>query len=570
MDCLRNVSQRVNNLFFQFSLVAMIAACLIFSSCNRERNMRSTLANIETYIDEHPDSALKSINAIDSNAVQGRRVKAKYALLKSLALNKNHIEVSDDSLTRIALAWYSKHGTTEEKAKSYYCEGRVQQDAEDYNSAIVSFTEAEENADKAGDYYVEGLIQRCIAEIYNHTYQKEDELRYHRMAYESFKKAGKVPHSRYELLNIANALQNRGEFADADRLYSKLLAISKKEGDEPLMAGVLYSYSAMCVNKVNPDPAKAIKLLYTLRDTLHYGLDASNLGDLAYAYALLGEKGKAKEFLKGADTLSAGASARAEFMDASYNVAKYAGDYRSALASLESASKIQDSLLNVMLDQSVNVSQKEYYRQRAASAEDSRLNERKISILSIACLILLLTIVAYLAYRAINSRNERIREYQIKVREALLEKEEVGRELERRKMSVAREFRDKLDTVGKLAMSHYEYASDASARMKAEDKEVKRIISELSGEKTTAKLEAELDEAMDGIMTKLKKEMPRFKDGDFRLMSYWFSGFPTEVICLLMGAEKDWVYKRKNRLKERIALSNAPDRNLFQKNMGNY
>jgi hypothetical protein len=110
MDCLRNVSQRVNNLLFQLSLVAIIAACLFFSSCNRERDVKSTLADVETYIDEYPDSALRVINSIDTNAVRGRSVKAKYALLKSIALDKNYIDTTDTRIIAPAVEYYKHHG----------------------------------------------------------------------------------------------------------------------------------------------------------------------------------------------------------------------------------------------------------------------------------------------------------------------------------------------------------------------------------------------------------------------------------------------------------------------------
>ena len=41
--------------------------------------------------------------------------KARYALLKSMALDKNYIDVTSDSLTSIALVYYKKYGTPDEK-----------------------------------------------------------------------------------------------------------------------------------------------------------------------------------------------------------------------------------------------------------------------------------------------------------------------------------------------------------------------------------------------------------------------------------------------------------------------
>jgi|GEM_PF-1465873 len=563
MDGHRNAFQSVYNQMFKLSLVAIIAAGFIFSSCNRERNVKSSLADIETYIDEHPDSALKAINSIDTNAVIGRSVKAKYALLKSIALDKNYIDTADTRIIAPAVEYYRHHDSEESKAKSFYYLGRMQQNAKDYNLAIVSFTKAEEYSGKAENYYVKGLVQRCIADIYNHTYQNEDELRYHRMAYASFKKAGKLSHSRYELLNIAYSLQNQAKFADAEKMYCQLLSISRKEGDTNLMAEVLYSYSTLCVSKDRPNPEKAVRLIGYLRDTLLYRLDASNFCDLAYAYAIMGEKDKALASLKEADKLAVDPAARAKFLDASYNVFESISDYRSANENLKSAVKIQNSLLKGMLNQSVNVSQKEYFKQRAFNAEETKQSERKIAILSVTCLILLLIILTYMAYKAINQSKESIKEYQIKVRDALLEKEELSHQLEIREIGAAKEFKDKFEIIGNLIRHHYEYSGNASARMKFEDMEVKKLLSKISGKRMMAKLEVELDEVADGIMTKFRKEFPELKDEDYCLILYWFLGFPVEVISLLMNISKDKIYSRKNRLKERISLSKAQDKEQF-------
>ena len=36
--------------------------------------------------------------------------RAKYALLRSMALDKNYIDVADDSLINVAVEWYSRRG----------------------------------------------------------------------------------------------------------------------------------------------------------------------------------------------------------------------------------------------------------------------------------------------------------------------------------------------------------------------------------------------------------------------------------------------------------------------------
>ena len=78
------------------------------------------LSDIESYIDDRPDSALAAIRAIDTTALRGRAVKAKYSLLHAMALDKNYIDTSDTRIVQPAVDWYSRHGSPEEKLKAYY------------------------------------------------------------------------------------------------------------------------------------------------------------------------------------------------------------------------------------------------------------------------------------------------------------------------------------------------------------------------------------------------------------------------------------------------------------------
>ena len=117
---------------------------LIMSSCGR--GTYRELSDIESYAAEHPDSALQVLGKIDSRRIHRAKVRARYCLLKSMVLDKNYIDVTDDSLTLEAVRWYRDHGTDAERAKAYYYHGRVQQNDKDYINAIIAFTNAEKYA----------------------------------------------------------------------------------------------------------------------------------------------------------------------------------------------------------------------------------------------------------------------------------------------------------------------------------------------------------------------------------------------------------------------------------------
>jgi len=125
------------------SIATIVAISLLTSCQNKVTQVVGTekmLDDIGRYLDEHPDSALIALESIDREGLNCRCARAKYALLKSIALDKNYIDIADDSLIRVATDWYQNHGCLEDKAKAYYYQGKVLQNSQNYNAAIVSFT----------------------------------------------------------------------------------------------------------------------------------------------------------------------------------------------------------------------------------------------------------------------------------------------------------------------------------------------------------------------------------------------------------------------------------------------
>ena len=78
---------------------------LVFVGCkNNIVNYNRVLDKAEQYMTQAPDSALMILNTINMGDIDSKSTKARYALLKAIALDKNYIDATDDSLTSIAVA----------------------------------------------------------------------------------------------------------------------------------------------------------------------------------------------------------------------------------------------------------------------------------------------------------------------------------------------------------------------------------------------------------------------------------------------------------------------------------
>ncbi|MBQ5934493.1 MAG: hypothetical protein IJL68_00630, partial [Bacteroidales bacterium] len=125
------------------SLISISVAALLLASC-ASRHSAAILNDVETYIQQRPDSALAAIRAIDTTTLTSRGLRAHYALLHAMALDKNWIDTTDVGVVMPAVEYYDRHGSADQKMKSYYYLGRIQENQHDYTAAILSFTIAED------------------------------------------------------------------------------------------------------------------------------------------------------------------------------------------------------------------------------------------------------------------------------------------------------------------------------------------------------------------------------------------------------------------------------------------
>ena len=157
------------------SIIVLVLSALILSGCT-SRSVDKTLYDIESYIMEHPDSALIILDTMNRNILKSERQRAHHALLHAMALDKNYIDVSDDSIARVAVDYYSKRGPEKYEARSLYYLGLAYYYQKKYDKAILEFTKAEEVARKSDSLYL-GFVKMGQADSYAKTYNDIEELK---------------------------------------------------------------------------------------------------------------------------------------------------------------------------------------------------------------------------------------------------------------------------------------------------------------------------------------------------------------------------------------------------------
>ena len=147
--------------------IIALAVVLSFMACNRHSEHWVALCQVETFIEEQPDSALVVLQGIDAGDLSSAEERAKHALLLSMALDKNFIDKTDFEVLQPAIDYYEDNGTATDKLRTRFYHGRIYQNQANNALAMECFVNAlsegsnsEDLKTKARVYYAQAMIYR--------------------------------------------------------------------------------------------------------------------------------------------------------------------------------------------------------------------------------------------------------------------------------------------------------------------------------------------------------------------------------------------------------------------------
>lgn len=541
--------------------ISIVSFLLLMTASCADRGALRALDSVESYITEEPDRALSALDSLSQAGIKGKEANARYALLYSMALDKSYTDVTDDSLARIAVEYYRDRKDPGKKAQSWYYFGRVQQNAGDWIPATVSFTNAGKYADESGDCFLEGLVYRSMAEINSVTLNYPEELHYSSLAYEKFSAAGADKYRDYVLLYIAMAYNNSMDFANCESVCRTLRPIAEQYRDTALLAGCLLTYASALVFKESPEPEKAIEQITFVQDSLLVPLSLPDYGNLALAFQLSGQTETARsivdqlKFVAGKDRVD-----RAKLSYIEYLMAERSGNYPEAFASLKTSARLQDSLFLQTMSQSVMGAQRDLLlAQSANDTERLRVRERTIMIMALASLMcILLTVMTY--RNKIQTQNRELSQHMAQI-------SSMSEELKSGNRNLMRQITDLYDMefgfIDKICNEYYSSGHTPSGQKRVFN-QITELVKDMSEDKKYSVLEHIVDRCRDGIMSKAREELVKFREEDFRFMCYFYAGFSYSTIALIFNIENiNNVYVRKSRLKSRIEKLDVKDKTMF-------
>lgn len=106
--------------------LAVIAFC--FASCGRSFSLAERfLDEAEAKLETQPDSAFVELDSLDRGLLSTRELRARHALLYTIALEKIGMEITSDSIINIAVEYYTSSGNEAMARKALYYKNLINQ-----------------------------------------------------------------------------------------------------------------------------------------------------------------------------------------------------------------------------------------------------------------------------------------------------------------------------------------------------------------------------------------------------------------------------------------------------------
>ena len=531
-----------------FCAAAAILSQILITSCNGREEM-ATLAGVDSYIQERPDSALAVLRSIDTLKLHTGSARAKYSLLYAMALDKNYIDTTRVGIIAAAVNYYGKHGPAGDYAKSLYYRGLIQSNSKLYPQALVSFEDATDVAETVSDYNCLYRISIMQAVIYNRLYNNVAEIEYSKKAVGYSLEYGEREAIAQACYFLGTAQFNANEYDEAEDTFKCALDKFISEGDS-LMSGKCFLSLASISLEWKENYTEALCYYRTAIDEYRVRLSDQDFGRYSYALFKAGDLGESRRLMNYVKS-----DVTREYWQ--YRIDADSGRYDEALKYLRRSITSQNDIVRQTLQESVTKEMKDYYREENLKKERD-LAKTRVTVVSLSFIIFMM---AFVTIAIIHIARKKESEQNLR----LLDLSNSIDQIRKKHNSEIDEMRNNLRA---SYANHFSFIRDAITY----NQDTGKLDAERAKEKMDALLddirrssgkdsefEKMIDAELGGCMTRLRKAMPKFTEEDYRLLSYVTVGFSPLLIAELLDRERQAVYLKKSRLCARIAKSGSED-----------
>ena len=496
-----------------FKIWLLLLPIFVLQACvEKDRLEKQVIHQAELLMQEQPDSALHLLQTLQRHSLTGETL-ARYALIHSIAQDKSGLDVTSDSLLRIAYDYYCRHPEDSLYARSQYYMGKylwlTEQPDSSYNCLLKAKTVSE--ADK--DYYTAYLAtdrMRRIAEISDTTLC----LNLSKEAYQLYLKQGadNPVNEVYLLCGIGDGHLRSEQKDSALHYYNIALEKARTSSDSIVVASVFQKLSRY----YNHYHENRISLDYAQRALNYRGYVDKRLATLlARCYTENAEYDKARQYI---NVLPDADSKEDKLVKLSlqHRLSAKTGDADAAQEYFNAACNVAaDMYLSTQKDKL------ELYRKNLKEDIERQRAEYHGKIYAI-CLffsiaLLILIVWLFVKYHLTNKKEKAYKEHQM----------EQIRNYVKSIVNFQHKLAEKQGT-----KTHLEYDS-----------------------KDWAEIHAFLESCDNSFVTRFKEKYPDISENDFHLCLLLRYGFTNPDLELVYSSRTQVIKNKQNLLKKKLDIS---------------
>lgn len=551
-------------------------SCLVLLlSCSERQASRTILKQAEESMTAEPDRSLVLVQGVDGSSLPTKGLRARHALLLTMAQDKCFIDVSNDSTIRMAYDYFRKHGSLRDRLLSTYYLGVIKQNAGEYIDAALSFREAEPLAEELEDYRQLSLINQHLSHIFSLNYDHIRALEYAEAALLAAEKGEEYLMADYCRLDLAKQLLSKGDYSKAEGILRGLIAARSDMKD--LFFSASLTLARVLIYKPNPEMKEAHDLLLKIQDLKSAEALSRNLMYMTKLAVVLEQEGDTQfsnELLNQSSLLLKSPIDSVVYYNSQSGILANRKEWKKAFNSLSAAYKTQDRVITGLLGQSLTHSMESFYADKL-EIEHVRSHSR-LYLLGFISSILLAIIIAL--FFILEKKNKVLLDDIAKIQEVSDDLQQLRAKNATSYKLFERFISDKVKSLQQLSESYFSW--DESAIKKREKnygklmkEEViysfRKQLGELRGDQSLIPaLEQSLNLSEDGLMEKARLLLKNDKELDYSILILLFSGFSIKSISYLFRMSEASLRMRKTRFKQQFESLSEPARGVFLKKLG--
>ena len=385
----------------QYIAFILLALCMV--ACGQHSKHWETLTQVESFMEERPDSALIVLQGIDIEELASKEEKAKHALLLSMALDKNVIDRTDFEILHPAIDYYKNNGSPTEQMLTLFYQGQIHRINSQYAQALVCFCDAIKIGEDSKDIHTKARVYDAQGDVYKSLTKWVETIKSKLSAADCFSKLDNTDCYVNVLLDVFYSYTQDGDFINAEKYLNECDDHIKDISSKTLSK--YYSYYLnylIATNKLNV-------IENTIQEYLSK-VPENNLDyiSLAYAYMALGDINKVAESLS-----------KNELPDDNENILRqyaivaalnaHIQEGRDMLESCQESFIERDSLIYSLYENNLQYMQQQKSEKLQQERDELKKQTKTIIIISsILALLITLYLLKVVRKRLLDSRTKNI------------------------------------------------------------------------------------------------------------------------------------------------------------------